>query len=92
MKFKAWQSGIIAIAVSLTLAGCIVPKSEHDKVVKELQKAKQDMAMMSETAKKDRDAMMQQVTQLQGEVAVLKKENESLKSKKPAAKAPARKK
>jgi len=77
---------LVTVVTMAALVGCGVPKAEHDKVVSELNKAKQENAALSDQLAKGKD----QVAQLQGQVASLTKENEELKAKlapkKPAAK------
>ena len=99
MKYKAFVAVLIASAVTMSLIGCGVPKTEHDKVVKALQQAQQEKTSLTDQfdkLKKEKDSLSQEVSQLQTQINTLQKENQMLKakagSKKPAAKAPAKKK
>ena len=99
MKYKAFVAVLIASAVTMSLIGCGVPKTEHDKVVKALQQATQEKTTLADQfdkLKKEKDSLSQEVSQLQTQINTLQKENEMLKakagSKKPAAKTPAKKK
>jgi len=68
----------------VVLVGCGVPKSEHEKVVKELDEANQEKMVLIDQldqASADNELASQKVTQLQSEVDALKKENEGLKVK-----------
>lgn len=81
----------VVAAATLIISSCGVPKSEHEKVVKELQQVTDQL----DQARKQNDQDQQKLTQLQGQVDALKKENDDLKAKaakKPAAKSTAKKK
>ena len=99
MKYKAYLAVLIASAVTMSLIGCGVPKTEHDKVVKALQQANQEKTTLADQfdkLKKEKDSLSQEVSQLQTQINTVQKENEMLKAKtgakKPAAKTPAKKK
>jgi len=88
MRSQACFSILMTSALLLSLIGCGVPKTEHDKVVKALEQANQEktnLASQVDQLVKEKDSLAQQVAQLQ-------KENADLKAKmaKPAAKAPAK--
>jgi peptidoglycan hydrolase CwlO-like protein len=90
MRHKTFLAVAFVLAVAVSVMGCGVPKTEHDKVVKALEQANQEKADLTgqiDKLTKEKDSLSQQVAQLQ-------KENEELKTKaKPAAKkAPAKKK
>ena len=97
MRYKAYLTVLIASAVTASLIGCGVPKTEHDKVVKALQQAQQEKTALADQldkVRKEKDSLSQQVAQLQNQINTVQKENEALKGKaapkKPAAKAPAK--
>lgn len=88
---------LIVAAVTFMVAGCGVPKAEHEKIVKELQKANEEKSAISakyDKLNQEKDSLFQQITQLQAKIDTLHKENEKLKGKqapkKPAQKAPAK--
>jgi len=98
-KKKTMLAMFVAVATMTALVACGVPKAEHDKVVNELNKAKQDNAALTDQlaqANKDKAAAQQQVADLQGQVDTLKKELEKAKpakkTTKPAAKTTKKKK
>lgn len=70
-------AALIVSVITFMVAGCGVPKAEHEKIVKELQKANEEKATISA----ERDRLSQQVTQLQAQIDTLRKENEGLKAK-----------
>jgi hypothetical protein len=76
----------MAVATMAGLAACGVPKADYDKITTELQQVNQDKSACTDQRVKDKD----QLARLQGEVAMLTKENVNLKAKlaikKPAAK------
>jgi uncharacterized protein YlxW (UPF0749 family) len=94
----------VAVTTMAALVACGVPNAEHDKVVNELNKAKQENMALTDQLVKEKEATQQHVAQLQSQIDGLKKENAALKAKsapkkaaakpaaKPAAKAPAVKK
>ncbi len=99
MRYKTVVTLLIISAVALSLVGCGVPKTEHEKVVKELEQVKQETTTLSDQlgkVTKEKEALSQQIGQLQNQISTLRKENEELKAKlapkKPAKKAPAKKK
>jgi cell division protein FtsB len=90
MRYRIALAILMASAVTVSLIGCGVPKTEHDKVVKALEQANQEkinLASQVDQLTKEKDSLAQQVAQLQ-------KENADLKAKtaKPAGKAPTKKK
>jgi peptidoglycan hydrolase CwlO-like protein len=93
-RYQAFLTILMISALTVSLIGCGVPKTEHDKVVKSLEQANQEKATLTDQVgklMKEKDSLSQQVAQLQ-------KENAEMKAKmtkpaaKPAAKAPAKKK
>jgi len=86
MKQRAMLGAVVAAATLAALVACGVPKADYEKVTKELQQANQDKTALTDQVAKDKE----QVSQLQGQVASLMKENGDLKAKlapkKPAAK------
>ena len=98
MRYKTVVALLILSAVTLSLIGCGVPKTEHEKVVKELEQVTQEKTTLSDQldkVTKEKEALSQQIGQLQNQINALKKENGQLKAKlapkKPAKKAPAKK-
>lgn len=75
---------VVAAASMLSVAACGVPKSEHEKIVHELEQVNQEVQtlneQLSQTAK-DKEAAQQQLAQLQSSVRALQKDNEALKAK-----------
>lgn len=97
MKFNAFFAAMVITGVTAGLIGCGVPKSEHEKIVQELQQAKQEMTSQTEMAAaltQEKESLSKQVADLQNQIGALKKENETLKGKlsprKPASKTPAK--
>jgi len=89
MRYKAFVAVLIASAVTMSLIGCGVPKTEHDKVVKALLQANQEKTALTDQfdkLKKEKDSLSQEVSQLQTQINTLQKENQSLKAKKAPAK------
>ena len=93
---------IIMVAFMLTMSaiGCGVSKSDHEKIVKELEKATQDKAGLSDQInqlKAENESLAQKVSNLESDNNTLKQENEDMKAKltakktavKPAAQKPA---
>lgn len=84
MKYKTHITTFIMFAMILSLVGCGVPKNEHEKVVKELEKANEQKATLSDQldkAVKEKEVFSGQVADLQNQVSALQKENEGLKAK-----------
>lgn len=99
MRYKTFLAALIVSAVALSLIGCGVPKTEHEKVVKQLEQANQEKTALSselDKMKSEKEALSKQVAGLQNKINTLQKENRELKAKlapkKPAAKAPTKKK
>lgn len=97
MKYRMFLAALIVSIITFISVGCGVPKTEHGKVVKELQKVNEEKAAISAKVDKlnqEKDSLVQQVSQLQAQVDTLRKENEKLKGKqapkKPAQKGPAK--
>ncbi len=91
MRNKIVMGAFLAVLLTVFLGGCGVPKGEHEKIVKELEQAKKEKAMLNdqvESFNKDRESLSAQLAQSQNQITVLKKENEELKTKL-AAKKPA---
>lgn len=98
MRHKLFLTALI-LSLGLSLIACGVPQEEHEKVVKGLQQANQEKTTLGDQlgqVKKEKDSLTQKVSQLQAEVSELQNENAELKAKlapkKPAQKAPAKKK
>lgn len=97
MKYKAMLAVLIISAVTASLIGCGVPKSEHDKIVKQLEQTNKEKTVLADqatTLTKEKEALSKQVADLQNQVSALRKENDEFRAKlglkKPAAKAPAK--
>jgi len=86
MRKQTMLAMFVAVATMAALAACGVPKADYDKVTTELQQVNQDKSACTDQLVKDKD----QLAKLQGEVAMLTRENVNLKAKlapkKPAAK------
>jgi transcription initiation factor IIF auxiliary subunit len=86
MRDKTTLITCVAVATMAAMDACGVPKADYEKITTALQQANEEHSMCSEQLVKEKD----QLVHLQGEVAMLTKENVKLKSKlapkKPAAK------
>ena len=94
MRSRIFFAVLLASILTLSAAGCGVPKDEHEKIVSELEKANQEKATLSDQVNKlkaEKEALSQKVSQLENDLNTLRQENEELKAKaanlaKPAAK------
>jgi len=87
MKYKTHITTFIMFAMILSLVGCGVPKTEHEKVVKELEKANEQKATLTDQLDKvvkEKESLSGQIADLQKQVSTLQKENEGLKVKRPS--------
>ncbi len=99
MRSKIFLAIVMTGILTMSTMGCGVPKSEHEKIVQELDKANQEKATLSDQVNKlkaENESLSQKSSQLESELTTLKKENEDLKAKlsaaatkKPAAQKPA---
>lgn len=85
---------ILMVAFTLTMSafGCGVSKSDHEKIVKELEKANQDKAAFSDQInqlKAESESLAQKVSNLESENNTLQQEIAGLKAKNTASKKPA---
>lgn len=86
MSKQAVLITFVAVATMATLVACGVPDADYDKIATELLQANQDKSACTDELVKGKN----QLARLQEEVAILTKENVSLKAKlapkKPVAK------
>ena len=90
-----WKLFTLAIWVvaGLALSAC-VSKSEHEKIVSELQQVNQEKSAISDKlteATQQKDDMSRKMAMLDERIAALQKENEALKAKEPVKKSAAAK-
>lgn len=91
MRLKIFFPALMVVILTLSTAGCGVPKSEHEKIVSELENANQEKTTLSDQVNKlkaEKEALSLKISQEENELSTLRQENEDLKVKmsKPAAK------
>lgn len=93
MFYKRFLVLIVALTLTMSAIGCGVSKSDHEKIVKELEKANQEKAALSDQInqlKAENESVAQNVSKLESDLNALQQENEDLKTKLAAAKKPAK--
>lgn len=89
LKKKAMRSriffAVLLIGIlTMSAAGCGVPKNEHEKIVSELDKANQEKTALSDQISKlkgENESLSQKVMQSENDLNTLRQENEELKAK-----------
>ena len=84
MFYKKILIVMVALMLTMSAIGCGVSKSDHEKIVKELEKANQDKAGLSDQInqfKAENESLAQKVSNLESDNNTLKQENEDLKAK-----------
>lgn len=92
MIYKKILILMVAFTLTMSAIGCGVSKSDHEKIVKELEKANQDKAALSDQInqlKAESESIAQKVSKLESDNNTLLQENEGLKAKNTANKKPA---
>lgn len=91
MRYKILLVVLVTGILTMSTIGCGVPKSEHEKIVQELEKANQEKTALSDQInqlKAEKESLSQKYSQLEKELNTLRQENEDLKArltaKKPA--------
>lgn len=77
--------------LTMSTAGCGVPKSEHEKIVRELEKANQEKTTLSDQLnqlKVENESLNQKFTQSEKEITILQKEKEGLQARLAPKKSP----
>lgn len=99
MRQKIFLTILMVGILTISTIGCGVPKSEHEKIVKELEKANQEKTILSDQInqlKAENESLSQKVSQMEKELDTLRQENEGLKArlaaKKPAVQSKPKKK
>lgn len=93
MFYKKFLVVIVALSLTMSAIGCGVSKSDHEKIVKELEKANQEKAALSDQInqlKAENESVAQNVSKLESDLNAIRQENEDLKTKLAAAKKPAK--
>lgn len=92
MRYKMFLAVLMVGLLTMSTIGCGVPKSEHEKIVKELEKANQEKTTLSEQVnqlRSENESLSQKISQMNSELNTLRQQNEGLKAKlvakKPAA-------
>lgn len=92
MRKRMLLFAIMVGVLTMSTIGCGVPKSEHEKIVQELEKANQEKATLSDQLnplKTENESLSRKLSQKESEMNTLRQENEALKAKlsakKPAA-------
>ncbi|MDD5435088.1 MAG: hypothetical protein PH343_06640 [Nitrospira sp.] len=84
MFYKKILIVMLAFTLTMSAIGCGVSKSDHEKIVKELEKANQDKAGLSDQInqlKAENESFAQKVSNLESDNNTLKQENEDMKAK-----------
>lgn len=92
MIYKKILILMVTFTLTISAIGCGVSKSDHEMIVKELEKANQDKAALSDQInqlKAENESLAQKVSNLESENNTLQLENEGLKAKPAAKKKPA---
>ncbi len=88
MFYKKFLVIIVAITLTMSAIGCGVPKADHEKIVKELEKANQEKTALTDQInqlKAENESVAQNVSKLESDLNALQQENEDLKTKLAAA-------
>lgn len=88
MFYKRFLVLIVALTLTMSAIGCGVSKSDHEKIVKELEKANQEKAALSDQInqlKAENESVAQNVSKIESDLNALQQENEDLKTKLAAA-------
>ena len=89
MRYRMFLAGFMLWVMTILAIGCGVPKSDHEKIVRELEKVNQEKMMLSDEInqlKGENGSLSKKVTQMENEVNTLRQENENLKAKQTAKK------
>ena len=89
MIYKKFLILMVALTLTMSAFGCGVSKSDHEKIVKELEKANQEKAALYDQInqfKAESESLAQKVSTLESENNTLQQENEGLKAKNTASK------
>lgn len=79
---------ITALTLTIPVIGCGVPKADHEKTVKELEKVTQEKTALTDQInqlKAENESVAQNVSKLESDLNALQQENEDLKTKLAAA-------
>jgi septal ring factor EnvC (AmiA/AmiB activator) len=75
---------MVAFLLTMSAIGCGVSKSDHEKIVKELEKANQEKASLSDQInqlKAENESLAQKVSNLESDNNTIRQENEDMKAK-----------